>query len=102
MKQTNETKKKPELGFLGNGLHTQIEACVHRPNPSYVGFDQHTHACGIRAQGCLKPQPRNKLAKKHIRNENPNSNNQKCSEHKKNYKTNLNNMHKYKLSNKTC
>ena len=89
MKQTNETKQKPKLGLLGNSLHMQIEACICRPIPTCTGFDLRTYACGIRAQGCSKPQPRNKLAKKQSKNENPNSNNQTCSEHKKNYKTNL-------------
>ena len=39
----NETK---ELGFLGNGLRTQIEAYVRRPNPMYTGFDLPTHSYG--------------------------------------------------------
>ena len=44
MKQTNQTKQKSELGFLGKCLHTQTKARVHRPNPMYTRFDQHTHA----------------------------------------------------------
>ena len=48
----NETK---ELGFLGNGLRTQIEAYVRRPNPMYTRFDLRTHAHGTLMQGCLKP-----------------------------------------------
>ena len=55
MKQINETKQKPELGFLGNDLHTQIKACVSRPNPTYARFDLCTHAYGICMQGCSKP-----------------------------------------------
>ena len=90
MKQPMKQSKKPELRFLGNGLRTQIEAYVRRQNPKYVGFDPRVHACGIHVQGCSKPQPKNKLAKKQRKNKNPNSNNQTGSKHKKNYKNNLN------------
>ena len=56
----------------------------------HAGFDLRTHAYDIHAQGCSKPQPRNKLAEKQSIIENPNSNNQTCPKHKENYKTNLN------------
>ena len=62
MKQTNQTKQKSKLGFLGKCLHMQTEACVRKPNPTYVGFDLHMntgfglrmHAYDMRAQGCSK------------------------------------------------
>ena len=90
MKQPMKQSKKPKLRFLGNGLCIQTEACMHKPNPKYAGFNLRTHACGRCTQGCSKPQPKNKLAEKQGKNKNPNSNNQTCLEHKKNYKTNLN------------
>ena len=67
--------------------HTQ--ACVHRQSicvrilkacaciPKYAYVD------------ILKPQPRNRQAKKQSRKENPNSNNWHAYKHKGNYKTNL-------------
>ena len=48
----NETE---ELGFLGNGLHTQIEAYIHRPNTMYARFDLCTHANDTLTQGRSKP-----------------------------------------------
>ena len=44
-----------ELGFLGNGLRTQIEAYICKPNPMYVGFDLRTHGHGTHTQGRSKP-----------------------------------------------
>ena len=60
-------KETEELGFLGNGLRTQTEAYVRRPNPTYVGFDLSTHAHGRCRQGCSKPYPKNKLSRKEDR-----------------------------------
>ena len=48
----NETE---ELGFLGNGLHTQIEAYIHKPNTMYARFDLCTHANDTLTQGRSKP-----------------------------------------------
>ena len=52
IKQRKEHKKK---GFLGNGLRMQTEACIRKPNPTYVGFDLRTHAHGTHMQGYSKP-----------------------------------------------
>ena len=41
-----DKKETEELGFLGNDLRMQIEACVRRLNPMYAGFDLRTHAHG--------------------------------------------------------
>ena len=54
VKQTNQTKQKSELEFLGKFLHTLTEACVRRPNLTYTGFVLCTHAMGMCAQGYSK------------------------------------------------
>ena len=75
MKQTNRTKQKSKLGFLGKYLRTQIKACIHRPNPVYTGLDLHTHAHSMCAQGCSKTLTQKHEAGKQSKNENPNSDN---------------------------
>ena len=77
--ETNKRSKNLSQDFLAI-------ACVRKPNHTYTGFNLHIDACGIHAQGCLKPQPINKLAEKQSGNKNPNSNNQTCSEHERTVK----------------
>ena len=83
VKRTNQTKQKSKLEFMGKCLYTQREACVCRISLCMHAYDMH-------ARDCSKTLTQKHETKKQSRNKNPNSNNQTCSKHKKNYKTNLN------------
>ena len=68
----------------------EIRIRVSGQMPTYPNRGLRTHAYDMHVWDCSKTLTQKQETEKQSRNKNPNSNNQTCSKHKKNYKTNLN------------